>query len=102
MTCFVDASHASTTVTLRSHTGIFIKLSGAPIVWRSKLQNTVESLTFGSEFVALRTATEMCHGLRYKLRTFGIEIKGPINAFVDTQSVYKNATVPTSNLSIMN
>ena len=57
--------------------------------------NTVESLTFSSEFVALRIATDMCQGLRYKLRTFGIEIKGPTNAFVDKQSVYKNAAVPT-------
>ena len=31
MTCLVDASHASITVTLRSYTGIFVKLRGAPI-----------------------------------------------------------------------
>ena len=36
MLCFVDASHASNRVTMRSHTGIFIKLNNAPISWYSK------------------------------------------------------------------
>ena len=35
MTCFVVASYAPTKVTLRSHTGIFIKLNCAPIAWYS-------------------------------------------------------------------
>ena len=77
MTCYADASHASNKVTMRSHTGIFILLNSAPIDWYSKRQNTVESSTFGSEFIALRIATELCQGLRYKLRSFGIPINGP-------------------------
>ena len=98
MTCFADASHASNKVTMRSHTGVFIKLNGAPIVWYSKRQNTVESSTFGSEFIALRIATELCQGLRYKLRSFGIPIDGPTSIFVDNQSVFKNTTTPESKL----
>ena len=31
----------------------------------SKQQRTVESSTFGSEFIALKTAVEMVEGLRY-------------------------------------
>ena len=38
MTCFVVASYAPTKVTLRSHTGIFIKLNCAPIALYSKRQ----------------------------------------------------------------
>ena len=38
-------------------------LLNAPVVWYSKRQNTVESSTFGSEFVALRVATELIQGL---------------------------------------
>ena len=53
MTCFVDASQASNKVTYRSHTGIFILLNNAPVVWYSKQQNTVESSILGSQFVAL-------------------------------------------------
>jgi hypothetical protein len=49
---FVDADHAGNRVTRRSHTGIIIFLNMAPITWFSKRQNTVETSTFGSEFIA--------------------------------------------------
>jgi hypothetical protein len=61
--CFVDANHAGNQVTLRPHTGVLIFINKAPIVWYSKRQNTVESSTFGSEFVALKIATELLQGL---------------------------------------
>jgi len=51
--CFVDADHAGDRVTRRSHTGILIFLNRAPIMWFSKRQNTVETSTFGSEFLAM-------------------------------------------------
>ena len=98
MTCWVDASHASQRVTMRSHTGIFITLNNAPVAWYSKRQNTVESSTFGSEFVALRVATEMCQAMRYKLRMFGVAIDGPTSVMCDNQSVQKNVSIPTSQL----
>ena len=99
MSCFVDASHASNKVTYRSHTGIFIMLNSAPIVWYSKRQNTVETSTFGSEFVALRIATELVQGLRYKLRMMGVPLEGPTSMYCDNESVTKNASVPESTLS---
>ena len=99
MLCFVDASHASNRVTMRSHSGILIKLNGAPISWYSKRQNTVESSTFGSEFIALRIAAEMCQALRYKLRMFGVPIDGPTLVFCDNQSVTNNVTIPQSQLN---
>ena len=37
----------------RSHTGISIYCNSAPIMWYSKAQSSVETSTFGSEFVAL-------------------------------------------------
>ena len=52
MPCFVDADHAGNKVTRRSHTGIIIFCNRAPIIWFSKRQNTVETSSFGSEFVA--------------------------------------------------
>jgi hypothetical protein len=98
-TCFVDADHAGNLLTRRSHTGILIFVNMAPIIWYSKRQNTVESSTFGSEFVALRVATELIEGLRYKLRMFGIPIDGPTDVLCDNQSVVTNALVPESTLS---
>jgi hypothetical protein len=96
---FVDANHASNKIMRRSQTGVLIYLNRSPISWYSKSQNTVESSTFGSEFVALRIATEMIEALRYKLRMFGIPIDGPSNVFCDNKSVVTNSTIPTSLLN---
>eukprot|EP00957_Ditylum_brightwellii_P197455 15044151-Ditylum_brightwellii.AAC.1 len=60
---FVDADDARNKITRRSYTGILIFLKRAPIVWYSKCQNTVETSTFGSEFAALRIATELIKSL---------------------------------------
>ena len=98
MTCFVDADHAGCHETRRSHTGIIIYVQKTPIVWYSKRQNTVESSTFGSEFVAMKTAIEQVEGLRYKLRMMGIPIDGATDVFCDNESVFKNATHPESTL----
>jgi len=65
----------------------------------NKRQNTVESSTFGSEFVALRQARDMIVALRYKLRMFGVPILGPADVYCDNQGVVKNASIPESTLS---
>jgi hypothetical protein len=80
------------------HTGILLFLNSSPIQWYSKSQNTVESPTFGSEFIAMRICVDMIKALRYKLRIFGIPIEGPANVFCDNNSVVINATIPTSLL----
>jgi len=99
MTAFVDSDHAGNLATRRSQTGILIFLNKAPIVWYSKRQNTVESSTFGSEFIAMHVATEMIEALRYKLRMFGIPIDGPADVLCDNQSVVTNSSVPELQLS---
>ena len=98
MSCFVDANHASDKITRRSQSGIIIYCNSAPILWYSKRQNTVESSTFGSEFVALRLATELVMSLRYKLRMFGIPIDGHTDIYCDNESVYKNVSHVDSQL----
>ena len=96
--CFVDSDHAGDKITRRSQTGILLYLNSAPIIWYSKRQATVESSTFGSEFVALRVASELVISLRYKLRMFGIPIVGPTTVFCDNEAVYTNATFAESTL----
>jgi hypothetical protein len=61
--CFIDADHAGNRVTHHSQTGILVFLNRSPIIWFSKAQNTVETSTFGSEFTALRIATELLESL---------------------------------------
>jgi hypothetical protein len=70
--CYVDADHAGDKLTRKSQSGIVIFLNQAPTVWYSKKQNTVETSTFGSEFVALKVAAEMLRGQQYKLRMMGV------------------------------
>ena len=98
LTMFVDADHAGNQVTRRSHTGILIFGNLAPIQWLSKKQNTVESSTFGSEFVALKTGIELVEGLRYKLKMLGVPVEGETRVLCDNQSVIKNGSFPESVL----
>lgn len=99
MRAYVDANHAGNLKNRRSHSGILIYVNNAPIIWYSKRQNTVESSSFGSEYIALRICTEMVEALRYKLRCFGIPIDGPAEVFCDNQSVVTNSSVPSSVLN---
>ena len=57
-------------------------------------QNTVDSSSFGSEFIALRIATEMIEVLRYKICMFRLPIDGPADVFCDNQSVVMNVSIP--------
>ena len=70
----------------------------APIHWYSKRQNCVESSTFSSEFIALKTAVESIMGIRYNLRMLGVPIEGPARIFCDNEAVYKNCSDPTTTL----
>jgi hypothetical protein len=99
MNMFCDASHASDLMMLCYTTGFLIYLCLTLVVWYSKRQNTVESSTFGSEFVALRIATEKVEALRTKLRQFGVPLDGPCNTFVDNKSVFTQSTKPESTLT---
>ena len=94
----VDADHAANKVTRRSHTGIIIYCNLSPVLWYSKRQNTVETSTFSSEFVALRIATEMVEGLLYKLRMFGVSINDEARVFCANESVVNSSTFPESTL----
>jgi hypothetical protein len=95
---FIDARHARNKVTRRSHTGVLIYLNTALIIWHSKAQKTVETSTFGAEFIALKVGIELIKGLKYKLAMMGVPIKGAANVLVDNNSVVQNSTIPTSTL----
>ena len=96
---FADASHASNKVTRRSHTGYIIFLNRAPIIWYSKRQNMVESSTFSSEFIAMKTCMESIVTLRYKLYMFGVPIDGAADVLCDNQSVVNNTSKLSSTLN---
>jgi hypothetical protein len=94
----VDANLMHCYVTGRSLTGILHFVNQCPVDWYSKKQNTVETATFGSEFVAARIATEQVRDLRYTLRMLGAPLDGPAWMFGDNESVVTNSTIAHSTL----
>ena len=86
----VDAEHAANMVTRRSCTGFLVYLNSALVYWSSKKQTSVESSSFGSEFIAMEQCCEYIRGLRYKLRMMGIPVEGPAYIHGDNQSVLCN------------
>ena len=97
-TSFVDANLLHCKVTGRSATGILHLINQTPCDWFSKRQNTVETATYGSEFVAARQCTEQIMDLRYTLMYFGVPLDGPAWMFGDNQSVITSSTIPHSML----
>jgi hypothetical protein len=91
-------NHAGDVLTRRSRTGVIIYLNGAPIVWYSKRQGTVETSEFGAEFVAMKVGFEACRGLRYKLRMMGVPIDKSFYCYGDNMSVIHNTQNPESTL----
>ncbi len=81
MNVFVDASHARNKVTRRSQTGILLYLNRAPTIWYSKTQKTVETSTFGAEFLALHIAAELIKSIPSQQRL-------PVGCQVDTDSYF--------------
>ena len=59
----------------------------------------METSSFGSEFVALRIATELVEALIYKVRCFGVRLDGTDSIFCDNKSVVINSSVPISMLN---
>ena len=94
----VDADHTSDTITKYSRTGFLVYLNRAPIYWWSKKQNSVESLSFGSEFIVMKQCCEYVRGLRYKLRMMGISCDDPMFIYGDNQFMLANTTIPDSTL----
>ena len=94
----VDADHAADTITRRSRTGFLVYLNSALVYWSSKKQTSVESSSFGSEFIAMKQCCEYIRGLRYKLRMMGIPVEGPAYIHGDNQSVLCNTSRPDSTL----
>ena len=99
LTHFVDANLMHDMATGRSVTGILHLINKTPIDWFSKKQATVETATYGSEFVAARTCVEQIIDLRTTLRYFGVPLRDKSYMFGDNQSVVTSATQPYSKLN---
>ena len=98
LTSYVDANLYHDMVTGRSVTGVLHFINQTPVEWYSKKQPTVETATYGSEFVAAKTACQQIMGMRISLRYLGVKIRGATKLFGDNGSVVKNGSIPHSTL----
>jgi hypothetical protein len=95
---FHDANLYHCHVTGRAVTGILVMLNKTPIHWVSKRQATVETATYGSEFVSGRASTDEVVEFRYNMRMLGAPIDGPSYLFGDNKSVVDSASIPDFNI----
>ena len=91
---YVDSDHAGDTVTRRPRTGFFIYCNNALVYWMSKNKGSIETSSFGSEFVAMETCTEFIKGLKFKIQMMGIQCDRPALIYGDNQYVLVNTTMP--------
>ena len=74
-------------------------INTTPVDWCLKRQATVKTATYGSEFVAAKTATEQIRDLRNTLRYLGVPIMTKAYMFDSNKSVITSATIPQSVLN---
>ena len=98
-TTYVDANLHHDQVTGRAVTACLHLINATPSHWQTKRQATVETATFGSEFVAARIATDQIIDLRYTLMYLGIPIRSKIYMIGDNKYVVDSASILTSTLS---
>ena len=95
---FADANLYHDHVSGRAVSGILMMLNKTPIDWYSKRQATVETATYGSEFISARIATDKIIETRYMLRMLGVPMEGPSYMFGDNLAVVNSASIPDDTL----
>jgi hypothetical protein len=97
-TTFLDANLLHCLATGRSVSGILHLLNKTPVDWFSKKQNTVETATYGSEFVVARVGVDQTVDIRLTLRYMGVPLDGKAYAFGDNEAVLTSSNIPHSRL----
>lgn len=87
--CAVDASFADDFESAKSTTGYVIYMGGSPVIWRSKLQTTVSTLTCEAEYAAMFEAAKDCAWIRSFLEELGQMPPGPIPILEDNNGAIK-------------
>jgi Reverse transcriptase (RNA-dependent DNA polymerase) len=93
-----DANLQHCMITGRAVTGVMHYLNSTLADWYCKKQATVETATYGAEFVAARIAADQIIDLRLTLRYLGVPIISKSYLFGDNNAVIINGTLPHSSL----
>lgn len=95
---FIDSNHGHDQITGRSFTGMISFVGRTSICQMSKRQSSIQTTTFGAEFVALKKALEEAITLRYYLRSMGVTVTKPTVIYGDNLSAITNTVNPGSAL----
>jgi hypothetical protein len=98
MTSYVDANLFHDMLNGQSVTAVLHFFNQMLLEWFSKKHATVETASYGSEFVAAKTAVQQIPGLCTYLQYLGVEVKGPTMLFGDNGSIVKSGSMPHSPL----
>ena len=94
-TNYVDANLHHDLAAGKSVTTVLHFLNQTPIDAYTKRQSTVETSTYGSEFVAARTAVDQIIDIRTTLQYLGVPIRGKSYMFGTTDQLLPALTSPT-------
>ena len=95
----MDANLHHDLATGKAVTAVLHFLNQTPIDAYTKRQSTVETATYGSEFVAARTAVDQIIDIRATLRYLGIPIRDKSYMFGVNRSVATSSTISNSTIS---
>ena len=92
-TTFLDVNLLHDIITGKSITAVLHFVNTTPTDWFPKRHATVETATYGSEFLATETATEQIMDLRNALRYLVVPIMAKPYMFGDNKSVVTRSTI---------
>ena len=95
----LDANLHHDLATGKAVTAVLHFLNQTPIDAYTKRQSTVETSTYGSEFVAARTAVDQIIDIRTTLQYRGVPIRDKSYMLGDNRSVVTSPTIPNSSIS---
>lgn len=95
---YTDASLYHDVLTRKAVTAILHFFNQTPADWYSKKQSTVETATYGSEFVAARTCVETIIDLQNTLQYMRIPVREKSYMFGDNKSIVKSSITPHGKL----
>lgn len=91
---YSDADWAGSLDDRKSTSGYIFQVSGGPVSWRSKKQETVALSTAEAEYVALSSASQECVWMRKLVSELGTPPEGPTVIMEDNQSCISMARNP--------
>jgi hypothetical protein len=89
---YCDANGGSSPVTRRSTSGVFVCVSGAPAIFRSKKHATVALPSAKTEYMALAVAMQEALWVWHLLEDMRLQLKAAILVCIDNKSVISMAT----------